>query len=331
MARIDPALVNCLQKLRDHVGKAVTISSGYRPYQYNEKLYRETYKRRPTKSRHSSGQAADVRIAGMNGMDIAKAAVDACGTNIGVGIGDSYAHVDVRGRWARWTYFTDHPEKNRLAIGEIDEYRRRRLGASPANSPTEAPSRAAVAGFTRTTPAARRYAALVPLLDRYRGEIPLAFLLGWIEVESNGRIDVVTSINERGFFQIHPSESKDHRFQHERLTTDPDYSVRTGIELVRVYIDLARRRFPWIPTGSKLFWRMVKLQHAMGSGLAKMMLSDMQRSGVPPTTWNAIKAYELTTAAQRLHKLLRVKPGRFGRNVDAVFTRGGRIATSLGR
>jgi hypothetical protein len=32
-----------------------------------------------------------------------------------------------------------------------------------------------------------------------------------------------------------------------------------------------------------------------------------------------------------LHPLLRVDPGRFGRNVDAVFTRGQHIASSLGR
>jgi hypothetical protein len=47
--------------------------------------------------------------------------------------------------------------------------------------------------------------------------------------------------------------------------------------------------------------------------------------------WEAIKAYEMTDAAQRLHRLLRVDPGRFGRNVDKVFIRGGQLASTLGR
>jgi hypothetical protein len=82
---------------------------------------------------------------------------------------------------------------------------------------------------------------------------------------------------------------------------------------------------------SELFWRVVKLQHAMGSPLTHRMLSDMQRRGLPPASWNAIKAYEVTEAARRLHPLLRVRPGRFAQNVDAVFTRGQQIARALGR
>ena len=133
-ARIDPELVRCLQNLRDRVGRPVHITSGYRPYGYNDKLYRQTYKKNPTKSRHSSGQAADIRIAGMSGMEIGKVAIDTCGTKIGLGIGDRYAHIDVRGRWARWTYFGERTERHRRAIAEIDAYRRQRLGAGGASA-----------------------------------------------------------------------------------------------------------------------------------------------------------------------------------------------------
>jgi hypothetical protein len=429
-ARIDPGLVRCLQALRDAVGRSVTITSGYRPYAYNETLYRDTYQQTPTKSRHSSGQAADVRIAGMSGMEIAKAAIDAYGTEIGVGIAATYAHVDVRGTWARWTYFGKGTERERLALAEIEAHRRARRGAGshsvapPSAAPSAetaarlrdalgrglwdtavriaigsgitdehrltdtlfflryperrgipirpqesellrewrairdrwvrpalhsggdagatAPSRGpeapsgvpgtpTAAKFTRAVPAKQRFAALVPLLDRHRADIPLAFLLGWIDVESNGRIDVITNLDERGFFQIHPAESKDRAIDHARLTTDPEYSVQAGLQIVRTYADVARRRFPWAPPGSDLFWRIVKLQHAMGSPLARAMLVELQARGGAVPTWEAIKVFERTDSAQRLHKLLRVRPGRFGENVDAVFDRGARIARSVGR
>jgi N-acetylmuramoyl-L-alanine amidase len=205
--------------------------------------------------------------------------------------------------------------------------------APSAPEPPAVPAIAAIpaAAFTRSVPAARRWAALLPLLERYRGEIPLDFLLGWIAVESDGRIDVVTSLDERGFFQVHPAESKDARppLQHHRLSTDPDYSVQAGLQLVRYYAQLARARFPWIPAGSELFWRIVKLQHAMGSGLARGLLNRMRARGIA-TTWENIKRFEVTDGP-RLHPLLAREPGRFGRNVDRVFERGLAVARSLGR
>jgi LAS superfamily LD-carboxypeptidase LdcB len=425
-ARIDPDLIRCLQKLRDHVGKPVQITSSYRPYAYNVKLYRAR-KKEPTQSRHSSGQAVDVRIAGMTGMQIAKTALDVCGTTLGIGIANTFAHIDVRPRWDRWTYF-GKGEQDRAAKAEIDAYRKQRLAggaappstappaqdvapspaiapqmldalgrglwdtavriaigvgitdvnrltnmlfylrhpelrgqriapeqrdlarewieirdrwvkpalkgaaATPAQSaPAAAASGAAAAGFSRTTPQRQRFSALVPLLDRHRGDIPLDFLLGWIDVESNGRIDVETSLRERGFFQIHPEESQDNRFDHERIGTDPEYSVQAGIALVRLYASLARKRFAWIPSGSELFWRVVKLQHAMGAGLTKQLFAAMQQRGMPPTSWEVIKAFEPTAGAQALHRLLRVEPGRFARNVDKVFARGRLRAAEVGR
>jgi LAS superfamily LD-carboxypeptidase LdcB len=137
-ARIDPELVRCLQQLRDHTGRPVQVTSGYRPYGYNVDLYTKTYNKKPTLSRHSSGQAADVRIGGLTGMAIAKAAMDACGTEIGVGVAEGYAHVDVRGTWARWTYFTDKA-RNERAIAELDAYRQQRVAAGAGPAKTSAP------------------------------------------------------------------------------------------------------------------------------------------------------------------------------------------------
>src|SRR5581483_7405348 len=124
-ARIDPRLVRCLQAIREHVGRPIRVSSGYRPYLYNVEVYRKRHQT-PTRSQHSSGRAADISIRGMSGMEIAKAALDACGTDIGVGVGRDFAHVDVRGRFAVWTYLGNGPESD-AAIRELKRYRRARL------------------------------------------------------------------------------------------------------------------------------------------------------------------------------------------------------------
>ena len=71
------------------------INSGYRSWARNVEVYRNG--KNPTKSRHCSGKAADIEIAGLTGMQIAKLAVDSCGD----GIGDTSA--DIRGRWAKGT------------------------------------------------------------------------------------------------------------------------------------------------------------------------------------------------------------------------------------
>jgi hypothetical protein len=43
---------------------------------------------------------------------------------------------------------------------------------------------------------------IIELLDRYCGDIPREFLLGWMAIESDGNVKVVTSRPERGYFQI---------------------------------------------------------------------------------------------------------------------------------
>ncbi len=53
---IDDELVTLLQKIRDHFGKSVTITSAYRTAAHNKAVKGATY------SQHCYGKAADVRV-----------------------------------------------------------------------------------------------------------------------------------------------------------------------------------------------------------------------------------------------------------------------------
>lgn len=227
-----------------------------------------------------------------------------------------------------WLWIRDHlvrPLLSAIAPGP----------ATSAAAGTGAAGTTQVALFLKQAREPDRYRLLIPILDRYRGDIPLEFLLGWTAVESAGRIDEVTPLplDERGFFQVSRSESASLQLDHQRLTTDPDYSVQGGIRLVRYYAGLAQNRYPWAAPGSELFWRMVKLQHAMGSGLTRTLISSMQAAGVT-LTWEAIKRYEVSDGP-RLHRLLNppkaADRGRFTRNVDRVFVLGRQLAAASGR
>ena len=56
---IDNALVKLLQNIRDHFGKAVTITSAYRTAAHNKAVKGATY------SQHCYGMAADIRVQGV--------------------------------------------------------------------------------------------------------------------------------------------------------------------------------------------------------------------------------------------------------------------------
>jgi len=138
-ARIDPDLISCLQAIRDHAGKSVTISSGYRSYGYNQRLAKGS-KNVATKSQHMSGRAADIKITGMSGFEIAKIALDVCNCEIGIGLAPGFAHIDVRGHFEVWRYAGDPEEMDEL-VSNIRDYQKtcsKRSGSSAKEFSSEA-------------------------------------------------------------------------------------------------------------------------------------------------------------------------------------------------
>lgn len=97
--KIDDKLVEILQKIRDHFGKPVTITSGYRCPTWNTKIggVKGSY--------HTYGQAADIGVAGVAPAEVAKYA-ESIGV-LGIGLYETdkdgyFVHVDTRTKKAFW-------------------------------------------------------------------------------------------------------------------------------------------------------------------------------------------------------------------------------------
>lgn len=93
---ISLALVNLLQKIRNHFGKAVIINSAYRTEAHNKSIGGATY------SQHKYGLAADIHINGVTPKEIAAYVETLMPSSGGIGIYQSFVHVDVRLVKSRW-------------------------------------------------------------------------------------------------------------------------------------------------------------------------------------------------------------------------------------
>ncbi len=93
---IDTDLVDILQAVRDHFGKAVTVTSAFRTASHNKAVGGAAY------SQHLYGKAADIKVAGVTAdavADYLEALMPDCG---GIGRYSTWTHVDVRKTKARW-------------------------------------------------------------------------------------------------------------------------------------------------------------------------------------------------------------------------------------
>ena len=101
---VDEALVLLLQCIREHFGKAVTITSGYRTAAHNAKVGGSK------SSQHLLGRAADIQVAGTSVEDVAAYTESLMPSWGGVGRypvkagrATGWVHIDTRPNKSRWT------------------------------------------------------------------------------------------------------------------------------------------------------------------------------------------------------------------------------------
>lgn len=98
---VDDKLVELLQSLRNHFGRAIVLNSGYRSPEWNKKVGGEP------NSFHMRGMAADFNVSGYTPSEVRKViesgkvkGVDL--EKIGLGSYPNFTHIDSRGKKGRW-------------------------------------------------------------------------------------------------------------------------------------------------------------------------------------------------------------------------------------
>ena len=93
---ISDELVTLLQRIRDHFNKPITINSAYRNATYNIKIGGAS------KSQHVVGTAADIVVKGITPTEVTKYVEYIMPNAGGIGLYNSFTHVDVRANRSRW-------------------------------------------------------------------------------------------------------------------------------------------------------------------------------------------------------------------------------------
>lgn len=123
-SRIDPELVEYLQKLSDFLGnKSIKVIDGYYSYKHLKNLARRRKLKSIPNSPHLSGQGTKIVVRGMSGTQLAKAIVIACDNDVSISIGTSSAAIYVRQTTNKITSYIGNKTKRRSARSYIEKFR----------------------------------------------------------------------------------------------------------------------------------------------------------------------------------------------------------------
>lgn len=93
---VSPELVDVLQKIRNYFCRPITIKSGYRTPTKNKAVGGTT------DSQHLYGTAADIIVKGIDPKKVAAYAEALLPYTGGIGIHETFVHIDVRSEKTRW-------------------------------------------------------------------------------------------------------------------------------------------------------------------------------------------------------------------------------------
>lgn len=93
---VAPELYGLLDSIREEFGKPVLVNCGYRSPEHNAKVGGVK------NSFHVQGLAADIRPKDLKDLAQLQSIADSKNPNGGVGLYDTFVHVDVRGKRGRW-------------------------------------------------------------------------------------------------------------------------------------------------------------------------------------------------------------------------------------
>ena len=102
---IDADLFKVVISVREFFGEPVTINSGNRCYEYNEKVQLEdnpNYVKGSSKSQHVKSKAADIVVSGVSPDRVANYLESNYKGKLGIGRYKTFTHIDSRSTEARW-------------------------------------------------------------------------------------------------------------------------------------------------------------------------------------------------------------------------------------
>ena len=134
-----------------------------------------------------------------------------------------------------------------------------------------------------------RYKRVDQILDSLRAAsassgVPLGVLVGWVAVESGGRIEL-----EGGLFRLSADEVKAIGCDRARLSSDLVYSVNAGLMLIAHYMRVADE-LAVAARGTPYYWLLVHLCHVLGEKECRAVVSAAKHAG-ETRAWDKLGTY----------------------------------------
>jgi len=134
--------------------------------------------------------------------------------------------------------------------------------------------------------------------------VPVDAALAWIDTESGGQPTIVTTLGERGLFQVHPDEVEFLKLtpeEFERLTLDTGLALRVGIRQMKAYAFQAKKVLGAVGAEwhGRDFWKLVKLFHGAFSMPSAAVNAFARETGRGPDNWYELMLFAKNEAAAK--------------------------------